>query len=447
MNELKSVTYNVKELEDVASSILAEAKRLGADQAAVSISANKGFTVNARSGEVETVEYHQDKGIDIAVLFGKRSGSASISDMRPQAVHDAVAAACHIAKFTDADPMAGLADKSELAFNYPEINLAYPWEITVEKAIELAIECEKEAMSIDKRIMSAEASSISTVQALTLYANSHGFVGHYPVTSHDMTCILVAKDKDEMQRDYSYTVSCNPSKLDSVAKIAKTAAERTINRLGARKIATMKAPVIFAAEEARGLMGLFASAITGGALYRKSSFLLDHLNKKIFPDFVEIYEQPHLSDALGSSPFDGDGVLTRPNVFVEGGILRNYALSVYSARKLGMKTTGNAGGMHNLTIKPGNQDLAALIKTMHKGLLVTEMMGNGVNLITGDYSRGVGGFWVENGEIQYPVHEITIAGKMQDMFGQMRAVGNDVDVRGNIRTGSILLEEMMIAGE
>ncbi len=447
MNELKAATYSAKELEDVAASILAEAKRLGADQAAVGIGANKGFTVNARNGEVETVEYHQDKGIDISVLFGKRNGSASISDLRPQAVHDAVAAACHIAKFTDADPTAGLADKSELAFNYPEINLSYPWAITVEQAIELAIACEKEAMAVDKRIMSAEASSVSTLQAVTLYANSHGFFGHYPFTRHDMTCILVAKDKDEMQRDYSYTVSCNPNKLESISQIANAAAKRTINRLGARKIATMKAPIILAAEEARGLLGHFASAITGGALYRKSSFLLDHLNKKIFPDFIHISEQPHLPDALGSSPFDNDGVLTRPNVFIEDGILRNYALSVYSARKLGMKTTGNAGGMHNLTIKPGTQDLAALIKMMHRGLLVTEMMGSGVNLVTGDYSRGVGGFWIENGEIQFPVQEITIAGKLQDMYGRIQAVGNDVDVRGNIRTGSILIEEMMIAGE
>ncbi len=447
MNELKQTMVGRKELEAVASSILAEAKRQGADQAAVSVGANKGFTVNARGGEVETIEYHQDKGIEIAVMFGKCNGAASISDMRPEAIRDAVAAACHIAKFTDPDPDAGLADKSELAFDYPEIEMNYPWAVTVEKAIELAVQCEQEALACDKRIISAEAASVSTVEAINLYANSHGFMGVFPHTRHDLTCILVAKDKDEMQRDYSYTVACDPKKLKSSSEVAKQAAERTVKRLGARKIATQKAPVIFAAEEARGLLGHFASAITGGALYRKSSFLLDHLGKSIFPSFVQMAEKPFINGALGSSPFDNDGVATRENVFVADGVLQSYALSVYSARKLKLKTTGNAGGMHNLTIQPGKNNLAAMIKNMGTGLLVTEMMGNGVNLVTGDYSRGVGGFWVENGEIQFPVQEITIAGKLQEMYARIADVGNDVDDRGNIRTGSILIEEMMIAGE
>ena len=449
MNELKKGTTVLQpsHLEALSRQVLQEAKRCGADQAEVSVGANKGFTVTARGGDVETVEYHQDKVIDISVLFGKRSGAASISDIRPEAVRAAVEAACHIAKFTDEDPASGLAEKDELAFDYPKMALAHPWDITVEQAIEMAIECEHLAMATDKRIMSAESSSVSTSESMHMYANSLGFMGWFPYTRHDISCILVAKQKDEMQRDYSYTVSSDPKQLKSIAYIAKEAAERAARRLGARRLPTQKAPVIFAAEEARGLLGHFVAAISGGALYRKSSFLLDHLDKKIFPEFVHIQEQPHLAHAMGSAPFDNDGVATRDNVFIENGILRQYALGVYSARKLGMKTTGNAGGTHNLTIKPGNQDLAALLKTMGKGLLVTEMMGNGVNLITGDYSRGVGGFWVENGEIQFPVQEITIAGKLQEMYARLAHVGNDVDLRGNIRTGSILLEEMMIAGE
>ena len=446
MKEVENIMFNTNFLESLSDDILRRAKKAGADQAEVDIAVNKGFSVTAHGGDVETVEYNQDKSIDITVFFGKRSGSASISDVRPQAIKDAVDAACHIAKFTDEDPAAGLADKAELAFQYPDLDLSHPWQLSVEEAIKLAIECEKEAMGHDKRIISAEESTVGTIDAFDLYANSHGFVGFYPYTRHDISCVLVAKQGKDMQRDYSYSVSSNPQQLKSIADIAKDAAERTVKRLGAKRLKTMKAPVIFVAEEARGLLGHFAAAISGGSLYRKASFLLDHLDKQIFPDFVQLAEQPHLLGALGSAPFDNDGVATRANVFVQDGILRQYSLGTYSARKLGMQTTGNAGGMHNLTIKPGTKDLAALLKTMGKGLLITEMMGNGVNLITGDYSRGVGGYWVENGEIQYPVHEITVAGKLQEMYSRMREVGNDVDVRGNVRTGSILLEEMMIAG-
>lgn len=435
------------ELQLLCQDVLKEAARLGADSSEVNISVNKGFSVTAHDGDVETVEYNQDKIIEITVFFGKRSGQASISDMRPEATRAAVEAACHIAKFTDQDPAAGLADKNELAFHYPKLDLAHPWGLSVEKAIEMAIQCEREGMSVDKRIMSAEASTVATVDALTLHANSLGFMGVFPYSRHEISCVLVAKEGDEMQRDYGYTVATDAKQLVSVSEIAKIAAERTVNRLGARRLKTMKAPVIFAAEEARGLLGHFVAAISGGSLYRKSSFLLDHLDKKIFPDFVHIQEQPHLDRALGSAPFDDDGVLTRDNVFIENGILQKYALGVYSARKLGMQTTGNGGGIHNLTIRTGNKDLKALLKTMDRGLLITEMMGNGVNLVTGDYSRGVGGYWVENGEIQYPVQEITIAGRLQDMYARIREVGNDVDVRGNVRTGSILIEEMMIAGE
>lgn len=441
----KSV-INTSHLQTIAKDVLQEAARLGAHQAEVGIATSKGFSVTAREGDVEKVEYNQDKVIEIQVYFDRHTGSASISDIRPEAVRAAVEAACHIAKFTGEDPAAGIAEKEELAYDYPQLDIFYPWDITVEKAIELACQCEREALAYDKRIMSAEEVSVATGEGWELYANSNGFMGFYPHTRHEMSCVLVAKEGDEMQRDYSYTVSLDPKHLESVSAIAKQAAEKTVRRLGARNLPTMKSPVIYFAEEARGLFGSFISAISGASLYRKASFLLDHMDKKIFPSFMHIQEQPFLPRALGSAPFDSDGVATRPNMFIEEGILRSYLLSVYSARKLGMKTTGNAGGTHNLIIKPGNKDLKALLKTMGKGLLITEMMGNGTNLVTGDYSRGVGGYWVENGEIQYPVHEITVAGKLQDMFSRIVEVGNDVDVRGGIRTGSVLIEEMMIAG-
>lgn len=435
------------ELQTIARSILQEAAKRGADQAEVGISANKGFTVTAREGDVETIEYQQDKSIDVVVYFGKRLGAASLSDVRHEAICAAVDAACHIAKFTGEDPASGLAEKSELAFDYPKLKLAYPWQISVEEAARLACECEREAMSYDKRIISAESADVGTMHGHDVYANSLGFSGAFSYTRHEISCVLVAKEGEDMQRDYSYTVAVDPLHLESASTIAKQAAERTLKRLGARRLKTMKAPVIFVAEEARGLLGHFNAAIQGGSLYRKSSFLVDHLGKKIFPDFVQIAEQPHLPFGLGTVAFDDDGVLTRPNVFIENGILSSYSLGVYSARKLGMKTTGNAGGTHNLTIKPGQKDFAALLKTMGTGLVVTEVMGQGVNLITGDYSRGAGGFWVENGEIQYPVHEITIASRLQDMYAHIVEVGSDVDIRGGIRTGSILIEEMMIAGE
>lgn len=447
MKKLEVPVYQASQLESLAHQILAEAKRCGADQAEINIAANKGFSVTVREGQLETVEYNQDKVIEIDVFVGKRNGTASISDMRPEAIRAAVEAACHIAQYTDEDPASGLPDKETLAFNYPTLELAFPWHITVEKAIELAVECEREALNMDKRIMSSEETSVSTYESLTVYANSHGFVGSYPTSRHDISCVLVGKQGEEMQRDYSYSSVADPAQLKSTSAIAKEAVERTVRRLGARQLPTMKVPVIYAAEEARGLFGHFVSAITGTKLYRKSSYLMDHLNKRVFPEFMHIQEFPHLARALGSAPFDGDGLLTRENVFVEDGILRQYVLSTYSGRKLGLPTTANAGGTHNLTIRHGEKTLAELIKTMGRGVLITELLGNGVNVMTGDYSRGVGGFWVEHGEIQYPVHEITAASTLQDMYSRIREIGCDVDTRGNIRTGSVLIEEMMIAGE
>jgi PmbA protein len=442
----KNLLYNAN-LKEMSHDILKEAKRAGAQQAEVNIAINKGFSVCAREASAETVEYHQDKIVEIDVYIGNRTGSASISDMRPEAIRYAIEAACHIAKFTDEDNAAGLADKTELAFDYAPLALSYPWSISVEQAIQLACECEREALAADKRIHSAEQVAVTTVEGLQVYANSNGFLGDYTYTRHEISCVLVAKQGEEMQRDYSYSITADPTKLASIHHLAQEAAHRTVQRLGARRLRTMRVPVIFIAEEARGLLGHFAAAISGSHLYRKSSFLIDHLDKPIFPSFIQIQEQPHLPGALGSAPFDEDGVNTRENQFVENGVLRSYALGVYSARKLGMKTTGNAGGMHNLTVSHGTDNLSQLLKRMGKGLLITEMMGQGANLVTGDYSRGVGGYWVEGGEIQYPVQEITVAGRLQDIYAHVVAVGNDVDKRGNIRTGSILIEDMMVAGD
>jgi PmbA protein len=446
MNEIIETKLDLESLKSISLMILDEAKRCGAEHAEVNVAANKGFSVSAREGNVETVEYNQDKSIEITVFMGKKTGSSSISDVRSQAIRDAVEAACHIAKFTDEDPASGLADKADLAFNYPDLEMDFPWHISVEEAIKLACECEREAVGSDKRIMSAEEVTVATEGGDYVYANSLGFVGAFPFSRHEISCVLVAKDGEDMQRDYGYTIACNPAKLKSISYVAKEAVKRTVSRLGARKLKTMKVPVMFIAEEARSLLGHFAGAISGGSIYRRSSFLVDHLDKKIFPDFVHIQELPHLLSGLGSAPFDNDGVRTRNNVFIENGILKSYALGTYSARKLNMKTTGNAGGTHNLTVKTSDNNFEQMLKLMGRGLLVTDLIGSGVNLLTGDYSRGAGGFWVENGEIQYPVHEITIAGNLRDIYQNIVSIGNDVDERGNVRTGSILIEGMMVAG-
>jgi len=445
MNETK-IPFDQELFQNLSTTILAEAKQLGASDAEVDINVHKGFTVTACKQDVESVEYHQDKSIDITVYFGQKTGTAGLSDLRLDAIRDAVKAACHIAKYTDIDHCAGLADKNLLAFNYPTLDLFYPWPISVEEAIELACQCEKEALEADPRVIHCEGVNVITSEAFSVYANTAGFMGAYPLTRHEMSCVLIAKQGEEMQRDYSYTSACDPALLTSISDLAKEATNRTVTRLGSQKLSTRRVPVLFAAEEARTLLGHLIAAISGGALYRQSSFLLNHLDHSIFPSFITIQEHPHLAKGLGSAPFDEDGVSTRPNVFVQDGILKSYSLGIYSARKLGMQTTGNAGGVHNLSITTGQKDLNALLKTMDKGLLVTELMGNGTSIITGDYSQGAAGFWVENGMIQYPVHEITIASNLKEMYRNLVEVGKDIDYRGNIRTGSILIDSMMVAG-
>ncbi|MDA8562137.1 metalloprotease PmbA [Gammaproteobacteria bacterium] len=445
MKKVSAIEFSTKDLEIMTSEILTEAKKQSATSSEVDISINRGFTVTVRNGDVETVEYHRDKSVSITSYVNNKTGSVSINDIRPEAINSAVKASCNIAKFTDEDICSGIAEKELLAFDYPKPEIFFPWSLTVDDAIEIGKQCEAIAIS-HSNLLSSEGVSISTSEVLHAYGNSNDFLGVVPLTQHEISCTLLAKKNNEMQRDFSYTISRDPDMLESIDVIAKQVSSKTLARLGAKQIKTCKSPVIFLAEEAKGLLGHFISAVSGGNLYRKSSFLLDHLGKKVFPSHINIFEKPFLPKALGSFPFDDDGVLARENSFIKDGCLANYILGTYSARKLGLKTTANAGGVHNLFINTGNSNLSALIKIMNKGLLITELMGQGVNMITGDYSRGCSGFWVENGEIQYPVEEITVAGNLIDMYMNLVEVGNDIDNRGSIHTGSVLLDNMTIAG-
>jgi len=433
-------------LEQLVEDLLNEARKQGATSAEAGVSSDAGLSVNVRLGEVETIEHTRDQGLGISVWFGHRKGSSSTSDFSDEAIRDAVRAACNIARYTSEDSCNGLADRELMAVDPPDLDLYHPWNVEVEEAIALGIECEDAARSVDPRITNSEGASVNTHSGLHIYGNSHGFVGGYPSSRHSISCAVVGQEDDSMQRDYWYSTARSGDTLDPPDLVGKKAGERTLARLGARRIPTQEAPVIFQAEMAIGLMRSFIGAVSGSALYRHSSFLMDHLGKQVFPKFVRIHEQPLLPGGLASAAFDSEGVATRNKDFITGGILQSYALDSYSARKLNMQTTANAGGVRNLHIEPGDMDLEALLRTMDKGLLVTEMMGSGLNMVTGDYSRGAAGFWVEDGEIRYPVEEITIAGNLRHMFAGLQAVGKDLDRRSSIRTGSWLLEPMTIAG-
>jgi PmbA protein len=434
-------------LEQIVADLLAEAKRCGATTAEAAASGDAGLEATVRLGEVETVEHTRDNGLGITVYFGHRKGSASTSDLSPGAVRDAVAAACAIATHTQEDPCAGLADPERMATELPELDLYHPWALSVEDAIALAVECEDAARSTDPRIVNSEGATVSTHAGIHVYGNSHGFVGGYPTSRHGLSCAVVGQGGGSMQRDYWWSTARSAEDLDSASAVGRRAGERTVARLGARQISTRQAPVLFRAEVATGLLRSLVSAVTGSSLYRRASFLLDHLDQQIFPDFVRIHEEPLLPRGLGSAPFDGDGVATRAKDLVSTGVLRSYVLDTYSACRLGTTTTGNAGGVRNLHIDMGSLDRGGLIREMGTGLLVTELMGHGMNPVTGDYSRGASGFWVENGEIQFPVEEITIAGNLRQMFMGLLAVGNDCDFPGSTRTGSWLIDRMTIAGE
>jgi PmbA protein len=440
-------SYSPDDLRQMGEDVLRHTKLAGASASEAEVSLGFGQNVSVRLDEVETIEYNRDKGMSVTVYFGQRRGHASTSDLSPQAFKDTVAAACSIARHTAHDEYCGLADPSLLAKEIPDLDLYHPWALSVEQAIELARVCEAAALQVDARISNSEGASVSAYEGMFVYANSHGFSGGYPTSRHSLSCSVIAEAGDEMQRDYWYSSARAAGDLESAESVGRVAGQRTVRRLGGRQLKTMQVPVLFEANIAAGLLSHFVSAISGSSLYRKSSFLLDSLEQQVFASHIHISEQPHLKKGLASSPFDNEGVATHARDLVAGGVLHGYMLSSYSARKLGMTTTGNAGGNYNLILRSGKLDFAGLLQSMHTGLLVTELLGHGINMVTGDYSRGAAGFWVENGEIQYPVEEITIAGNLKDMFRQIVAVGSDAVVQGSKQTGSILIERMTIAGE
>ncbi|MDP3540667.1 MAG: metalloprotease PmbA [Azonexus sp.] len=447
MPETAAFSYPFATLQQLAEDVLKHARENGATACEVDVSEGFGQSVGVRCDEVETIEFNRDKGVGITVYSGQRKGYASTSDFSAQALRETVEAALNIARFTAEDDCAGLAEVALMAKNCPDLDLFHPWALTVEDAIETARRCEQAAFDASPLVSNSEGASISTQQAQFVSANSLGFMGGYPTSRHYISCSVIAGEQDAMQRDDWYTTHRDASQLDDPQRVGRIAAERAVARLGGRKVKTGEFPVLFEAPLAGGLIGSLVHAASGGALYRKSSFLIDHLGKRVMPEFVQISERPHIKCGLGSASFDSDGVATRDREIVTDGILQGYFLSTYSARKLGMQTTGNAGGSHNLIIKPGDLDLDGLLARMGRGLFVTELLGHGINYVTGDYSRGAAGYWVENGKIAYPVEEITIAGNLKAMLLGIAAVGNDVQVRGSKQTGSILLERMTVAGE
>ena len=433
-------------LQQQVEAILAEASRQGASACEVAVSAGQGLSTTVRQGEVETVEFNRDQGFGITLYVGQRKGSASTSATGEAAIRETVAAALAIAKHASEDECAGLADAALMARELPELDLYHPWSITPEQAVEQALSCEAAAFAADARIKNADGTSLNTHQGCRVYGNSHGFIGGYASTRHSLSCVMIAEGEGQMQRDYWYDVNRQGELLADAVGIGQRAAERAVSRLGARPVPTCEVPVLFAAELAGGLFSHLLAAISGGNLYRHSSFLEGALGQRLFPEWLSLDERPHLPRALGSATFDGDGLATYAKPFVEKGELVSYVLGTYSGRKLGLPSTANSGGVHNLFVTHGDEDLQALIRRMNRGLLVTELMGHGLNLVTGDYSRGAAGFWVENGEIQFPVQEVTIAGNLRDMFRQIVAVGRDLERRGNICTGSVLIERMTVAG-
>lgn len=433
----------------LSQKVLDEAKKQGATSAAAGISTGDGLSVDVRMAEIDKLEYHRDQGLGVTVYFGQRQGTASTGDLSDAAISDTVRAACNIAKYTSEDECRGLADAELMATEFPDLDLYHPWDITAEQAIEKAIACENAAREFDPRITNSDGASVSTYSGLSAYANSHGFAAVRASSSHSLSCSVIANeaDGDGMQRDYWYDSSRIGSQLDSPEIVGQKAAEETLSRLDARKLTSRQCPVLYIPRLASGLLGHFTSAIGGSAQYRKASYLLDSVGSKVFPDFVNLYERPFIPQGMRSASYDSEGVATREQDIVRDGIVQTYIMGSYSARKLGLQSTGNSGGLHNLTVDSTGQGFAEMLKLMDTGLLLTGLIGSGINGITGDYSRGATGFWVEKGVIQYPVEEITIAGNLKDMLGGIVAIGNDTDRRIGTRTGSILVEQMMISGE
>lgn len=439
-------SFSSDQLREIANDVLCHARELGATACETDVSEGFGQTASVRKGEVDTIEYNRDKGVGVTIYLGQQRGHASTSDFTPAALRSTVEAALSIARFTASDPCAGLPEEHLLAKSFPDLDLHHPWSLSVEEAITMARDCEQAAYAVSPKISNSEGASVSTQQGQFISANSAGFIGGYASSRHGLSCSVIAAEGDEMQREYWYDSRRDASDLISAETIGQRAGERALARLGARQIDTCEVPVLFEAPLAVSLIGNFVHAVSGGALYRKSSFLLDSLGQQIFSPLVTLQERPHQPKTFGASPFDSEGVATHDRDVVVDGVLNGYFLSSYSARKLGMQTTGNAGGSHNLIVKPGDQDLDGLIRSMNRGLLVTELLGHGVNYVNGDYSRGAAGFWVENGRIQYPVEEITIAGNLREMFRQIVAIGNDALPRGAKHCGSILIERMTVAG-
>jgi PmbA protein len=439
-------SFSQTALRDMAQDILDHARSRGADACEADVSEGFGQSVTVRMGEVETIEYNRDKGVGVTVYLGRQRGYASTSDFSRAALHATVDAALSIARFTAPDEAAGLPEAELLARDGMDLDLHHPWGLSVEEAIDFAGRCEAAAFAVGPLVKNSEGASISAQQSHFVSANSLGFMGGYPSSRHYISCSVIAGEGDAMQRDDWYSTHRDAADLAEPEVIGEYAARRALSRLGARKIATCEVPVLFEAPLAASLIGNFVYAASGGSLYRKSSFLLDSLGTQVFSPQVHISERPHLPRGLASAPFDDDGVATRDREVVEAGVLKGYFLSTYSARKLGLPNTGNAGGSHNLIVRPGKRDLVGLLALMGRGLLVTELLGQGVNYVTGDYSRGASGYWVEDGEIRYPVQEITIAGNLKDMLRGIVAVGSDVLVRGSKQTGSILVDRMTVAG-
>jgi PmbA protein len=434
-------------LESVAAEVLAAARAGGATSADVDVTQAVGQNVTVRRGEVETIAYHRSKGLSVTVYLGTQRGHASTADFSSSSVRATVDKALAIARYTAADPCAGLADPARLATHFADLDLYHPWDLAVDAAIELGQAAEEAALAVDPRLTNTDGATVSRGEGEFVYANSLGFAHGYRTSRHSIDCAVIGEDRGSMQRDFWYTAARAPKDLMGAAEVGRRAGERTARRLNASKLGTLECPVLFEAPEAGDLIDAFVRAVSGGSLYRKSSFLLDSLDTTVFAPQVSIREEPRIARGRGSAPFDDEGVATAARDVVRDGVVRGYFLGSYSARKLGLATTGNAGGAHNLVVSPGTDDLAGMMRRMGRGLFVTEQLGHGVNPVTGDYSRGAAGFWVENGVIAYPVEEITIAGNLRDMFRGIVAIGNDVDRRGSTHVGSLLVDRMTVAGQ
>jgi PmbA protein len=444
---ITSATTGASELERSIGIALDEARRLGVDQAEVAASLDTGLSATARLGEVENLEHTSDRGIGVTVYKDQRKGSASTSEMTADAIREVVQKACSFADYTAPDEHSGLADAELMCTEIPDLDLDHPWELDAREAIDIAIRCEQAGRDFDQRISNSEGATVATNRGVRAYGNTHGFLGSYARSSHSVTCVLLTGDSnDSMQRDYYYTAARSADELEDAEVVGREAARRTVARIDARKIKTGTAPVVFVPELARGFLGHAIGALLGGAQYRKSSFLLGAKGETLLPDFVDVVERPHLPRGMASVPYDSEGVATYDRDIIAGGVVTDYILSSYSARRLGLETTANAGGPQNLVVSANAGGLDELIREMDTGLIVEELIGQGVNTVTGDYSRGAVGHWVEGGEIRYPVHEITIAGNLRDLYARVKRIGDDRDLRGGIRCGSLLVEEMTIAG-